>query len=75
MEIPSPMAIFILLLDMIETCPIAGFWEWEIIWDHFQNPQIDLKGKNWVEGCRRSRSTSRSEILTQLPSMLETWFW
>ena len=41
MEIPSPMAIFILLLDMIETCPIAGFWEWEIIWDHFQKPLID----------------------------------
>ena len=26
-------------------------------------------------GWRRSRSTSRSEILSQLLSMLETWFW
>ena len=23
-------------------------WVWEIIWDHFQNPQIDLKIKNII---------------------------
>ena len=55
------------------------FGVWGIIWDHFQKPQIDLKPKNCVAGCRKSRRTSRSKILTwgvtQLLSMLETWFW
>merc|ERR1712218_390281 len=31
---------------------------------HFQKPQIDLKAKNWLEGCRRSRRTSRRKMCT-----------
>ena len=27
-----------------------GFWVWGIIWDHFQNPQIDLKAQNGLDG-------------------------
>ena len=67
--------------DTLFWCPTPGFWVWGIVWDHFREPKIDLKVKNRVEGldCRRSRRTSRSEILisgvTQLLSMLETWFW
>ena len=40
------------LLNMLKT----WFWwqnecfgVWEIIWDCFQKPQIDLKAKNWVD--------------------------
>ena len=37
---------------------------------------LSLTWKSWTGwmGCRRSRSTSRSEILSQLLRMLETWF-
>ena len=27
-----------------------GFRVWGIIWDHFQNPQIDLKAQNRLDG-------------------------
>ena len=27
-------------------CLFPGFWTWEIDWDHFQTPQIDLSGQN-----------------------------
>ena len=43
----------ILLLDILETWfwyQTTGFWAWGIIWDHFQELQINLKVKNRVEG-------------------------
>ena len=49
-NISHPTKSVTLLLDMIEICPITGFWEWKIIWNHFHKAQINLKAKNWVEG-------------------------
>ena len=34
--------------DMVLVAKCFGIWG--IIWDHFQNPQIDLEAKNWAEG-------------------------
>ena len=40
-----------------------------------ESPRSTWRPWTGWRGCRRSRSTSRSEILSQLLSMLETWFW
>ena len=41
----------------------------------FRSLRSTWRPRTGWRGCRRSRSTSRSEILTQLLSIIETWFW
>ena len=55
-----------------------GFGYGESFWTIFRNLILIWRWKTGWRGCRRPRTTSRSEILTwgltQIWSMLETWF-
>ena len=49
----SRSEIINLVLNMLETwfwCQTSCFLTWGIMWDHFCEPQLDLKVKNKVEG-------------------------
>ena len=52
-----------------------GFRYGESIETIFISIRLTWRPQTGCRGCRRSRSTSRSEILSQLLSMIETWFW
>ena len=64
-----------LVVSMLETCfwcLSPGFWVWEIHWDRFQTPQIDLSGQNghfWP-----IRPVNMAKLVTFVLIMLETCF-
>ena len=65
------VTFFLVMLDTWFWCLTPGFWVWKILWDHFPEPQIDLKVKNRVVGCKRPRTTTRGEIATLAPNSTE----
>ena len=32
-----------------------GFWNWEILWDHFHEPQLYLEVKKRMEGMQETK--------------------
>ena len=47
-----------LVLNKLETyfwCKTQGLWEWEIIWNHFHESQLDLEVKNLMEGVLEAK--------------------
>ena len=59
--------------NMLDACILSqtpGFLE--ISWPHLYEPKIDLETKNWMEVCRRSLGTSRSEIVLSVLNILGT---
>ena len=52
-------------------CLAPGFW----VLDIYMMLRLIWRSKTGWRGCRKPRTTSRSEVVILVLSMLETWFW
>ena len=59
------------MLDNWFWCLAPGFW----VLDIYMMLRSIWRSKTGWRGCRKPRTTSRSEVVILVLSMLETWFW
>ena len=65
------VTLFLAMLDNWFWCLTPGFW----VLDIYMMLRSIWRSKTGWRGCRKPRTTSRSEVVTLVLSMLETWFW
>ena len=63
--------LFLAMLDNWFWCLTPGFW----VLDIYMMLRSIWRSKTGWRGCKKPRTTSRSEVVTLVLSMLETWFW
>ena len=78
-RLPPPRHVqngmYILVSRGFYYCPVPGSGLWTISWDNSRGLRLARRSRTCCTGCRRTRSTPWSKLLTQLLSMLETWVW
>ena len=65
------VTLFLAMLDNWFWCLTPGFW----VLDIYMMLRSIWRSKTGWRGCRKPWTTSRSEVVTLVLSMLETWFW
>ena len=65
------VTLFLAMLDNWFWCLAPGFW----VLDIYMMLRSIWRSKTGWRGCRKPRTTSRSEVVILVLSMLETWFW